>query len=174
LALLFCSWLSPNIGSTQIMLYLEDMTKVDAIKIYQGSSVWLKTQEIPEWTKYKMERLLDESGVIVHPQGYINIKDITHIRLERYWVTLLGNSLQTFGAAWGVYGLIAAASGLQGVTLQSVAIGSLVPLAVGYIMKKIWKWKKYKIGKKNRLKILDLSLPDDPYGEKEKKVKYMP
>jgi len=46
------------------MLYLEDMTKVDAIKIYQGSSVWLKTQEIPEWTKYKMERLLDESGVI--------------------------------------------------------------------------------------------------------------
>jgi len=165
---------SGNTVSAQVYLYLEDMMQVKAIKIPQGASVSIKTIENPEWTNYQLQRLLPEDNVIIHPNGMINLNEITHLRMQRKWVTALGSSLQTFGVAWGVYGLIALASSTGTVELSVVAVGSLVPIAAGYIMKKLWKYKKYKINSKHRLKILDLSFPDDPYNEKQQKVKYYP
>ncbi len=161
-------------AESQVYLYLEDMTQVSAIKIPQGSRISIKTKDNSEWTTYRMNRLLPDVGVILHDRGMLDLVDVTHIRLERTWVKALAYSLQGFGTAWGIYGAIILAVGNETTTLAIVLIGSLVPIGVGKLMNKLWRYKHYKIGKKNRLKILDLSFPDDPYGVKEKRVMYYP
>jgi len=160
--------------SAQTYLYLEDMTQVRAIKIPVGSTISIKTIDNPEWTSYTISRLLDQDGLILHPSGMIDITDITHLRRQRPWVKALAYSLQTFGVAWGLYGGIVLLANPSGTTLPIVITWSVIPIAAAFLMKKIWLYKKYKIGNKNRLKILDLSFPDDPYGVKEKRVKYHP
>lgn len=167
--------LGSTAGQAQVYLYLEDMTEVQAIKIPVGSSISIKTIDNQEWTSYRIERLLDKEGIIILGDGtMLEISDITHIRRQRKWVKAFSYTLQTFGFAWGLYGSIIMLADSNGSTWGIVLTGSLVPIATAYLMRKIWLWKKYKIGKKNRLKVLDLSFPVDPYGEKEKPVKYYP
>lgn len=160
--------------SGQVYLYLEDMMQVQAIKIPEGASISIKTLKATRWTNYRIEKLYAEDNIIIHSNGMIDLADVTHLRIQRKWVVALGSSLQAFGSAWAVYGLIILAANPSVVQLSSIAVGSLIPIAAGYIMKKIWKYKKYKINQKTRLKILDLSFPEDTYGEKEKRVKYTP
>lgn len=171
IALLSCSY---STATSQTYLYLEDMTQVRAIKIPVGSTISIKTVDNSEWTSYNISRLLDQDGLIIHTNGMIEIADITHLRRQRPWVKALAYSLQTFGVAWGLYGGIVLLANPSGTTLPIVLTWSAIPIAAAFLMKKIWLYKKYKIGSKNRLKILDLSFPDDPYGVKEKRVKYHP
>jgi|GEM_PF-319471 len=162
----------PSHGQTY--LYLEDMREIRAVKIPVGATISIKTNDEPKWTSYRITRLLDADGVILHEQGMIDLKDVTHLRIQRQWVKALAYSLQTFGAAWALYGGIVLLATTDGTTLPIVLMYSLVPYVAGYLMKKIWLYKNYKIGSKNRLRILDLSFPDDPYGVKKKRVIYYP
>lgn len=170
LALLFIG----NALTGQVYLYLEDMMQVSAIKIPEGASISAKTIDEPKWTSYRIEKLYPDDNIIIHANGMLDLANITHLRIQRRWVVALGTAMQTFGAAWGVYGLVILAANPSVVQLSGIAIGAIVPWTAGFIMKKIWKYKRYKINSKTRLKILDLSFPEDPYGVKEKKVKYTP
>jgi len=167
--LVLLSPLVPEVVTGQVVLYLEDMNEVKAIKIPEGSVVSLKTTEEKVWTYYKLDRLLAEEKIILHERGFIDLDQVTHIRIQRKWVKAIGNSLMSFGAAWTVYGVIAAAA-TNTVQFETSLLG-IIPFAAGYIMKKVWLHKIYPIGKKNRLKILDLSFPDDPYGVKTKMIR---
>lgn len=155
----------------QTYLFVEEMSEVKAIKIPVGYPISIKTKTIPEWTSYTIERLLDAEEIIIHEDGMIPLTDITHVRIERRWARLLGAYLQRFGVAWALYGTIAWAAQLDGVEPIAIAVGAIVPIGVGYLIKKVWQYKVYKIGRKNRLRILDLSFPDDPYNEKPKVIK---
>lgn len=167
LTLLICSWTVPQSTTAQVVLYLEQMTEVKAIKIYEGSTISIKTEEEPRWMSYKIDRLLDKDSIILHENGMVHLREITHLRRERRWVRALGVSMQRFGFAYLSYGAIAAVAGEFDMNGSFLAIG-IVPIAAGWLMQKIWRHKIYKIGKKNRLKILDLSFPADPYGTKKR------
>ena len=68
--------------------------------------------------------------------------------------------LQTFGVAWFGFG------GIAHFTTDSFDFGvdtfvtGTTALTTGWLIRKLFKFKKYKIGKKTRLKILDLSWPE--------------
>ena len=167
LTLLIGSCVAAATTDAQVVLYLEEMTEIKAIKIYEGSTISIKTEIEPRWTNYKIDRLLDKDSVILHETGMIHLTEITHIRRERRWVRALGVAMQRFGYAYLAYGAIAAVAGEFQMDGNFLAIG-IVPIAAGWLMQKIWRHKIYKIGKKNRLKILDLSFPTDPYKTKKK------
>ena len=159
LVLGFC--FKPSTVKTQVVLYVEIMTEHKPIKYYEGQSLMFKSNEFPkDWQTITIERLMDEEKVILFDGGMINLADIIEIRRTRPWATVTGYMLQTFGVSWFVFG------GLAHFTTDSFDFGvdtfviGGTAIASGWLIRKLFKFKKYKIGKKVRLKILDLSWPE--------------
>lgn len=149
----------------QIVLYVEIMTEEKPIKYYEGQYLMFKTKDYPdEWQDIKITRLIDEEKIILFEGGMLNLEDIIAIRRTRPWATTIGYMLQTFGVAWFAFGGVAHfTTSSFDFGMDTFVIGGTA-LASGWLIRKLFKYKKYKIGKKVRLKILDLSWPD-PTGQ---------
>lgn len=154
-------WISPKIVDAQVVLYLEIMTEDKPIKYYVGQELMYKSKAFPDdWLKIRIERIMDEEKLILFDGGMLKLEDITQIRRNRGWATVAGYMLQTFGVAWFGFGGIAHFTtdsfnfGVDTAVIGGTAIVS------GWLIKKLFRFKKYKIGKKVRLKILDLSWPE--------------
>jgi hypothetical protein len=159
LVLGFC--INPSSVKAQVVLYVEIMTEQKPIKYYEGQSLMFKSKDYPkEWQEITIKRLMDEEKIILSDGGMLKLTDITEIRRTRPWAIVTGYMLQTFGVAWFGFGGLAHFTtdsfdfGLDTFVIGTTAIGS------GWLIRKLFKYKKYKIGKKVRLKILDLSWPE--------------
>ena len=107
-----------------------------------------------------MPCVLDEEKIIIFEGGMINLDDIIQVRRTRGWATTIGYMLQTFGVAWLSFGIVGdLAYGNVNFGWDTFAIGA-TSYGSGWLIRKLFKYKKYKIGKKVRLKILDLSWPE--------------
>ena len=158
--MLFLLWI-PQKSDAQVVLYVEVMTDDKPIKYYEGQELMFKSQEYPEdWRQIKITRIIDEEKLILYDGGMIKLSDIIEIRRTRSWAVVAGYMLQTFGIAWYGFGGIAHFTtssfdfGVDTFVIGGTAIVS------GWLIKKLFRFKKYKIGKKVRLKILDLSWPE--------------
>ena len=148
-------------SSAQVVLYMEVMGEEKPIKYYEGQFLSFKSAEYPdEWQDIKIDRIMDEEKFVLYDGGMLNMTDIIEVRRTRGWANTIGYMLQTFGVAWFGFGGIAhftTSNFSFGVDTQ--AIGTTA-IASGWIIRKFLKYKKYKIGRRNRLKILDLSWPE--------------
>lgn len=155
------SLFSLHVANAQVVLYVEVMTEDKPIKYYEGQDFMFKTKEYPdEWQSIKIERLMDEEKIILFDGGMLNLDDIIELRRTRPWATTIGYMLQTFGVAWFAFGGVAHFTtssfdfGVDTAVIGGTAIVS------GWLLRKLFKFKKYKVGNKVRLKILDLSWPE--------------
>ncbi len=147
--------------NAQVVLYLEIMKEEIPIKYYEGQMLSYQTTEYPkEWKSIQIERILDEEKLILYDGGMLKLNHISKVRRVRSWVKLIGYSLQTFGIAWISFGGVAHfTTDLFDFGMDTAIIGGTA-IASGWLLRKLFNYKKYKIGKKNRLKILDLSWPE--------------
>jgi len=154
-------WVSPQVVDAQVVLYLEVMTEDKPIKYYEGQELMYKSKAFPDdWLKIKIERIMDEEKLILFDGGMLKLDDIIQIRRTRGWATVLGYMLQTFGVAWFGFGGIAHfTTDSFDFGVDTAVIGGTAIIS-GWLIKKLFRFKKYKIGKKIRLKILDLSWPE--------------
>jgi len=151
-------------ADAQVVLYMEIMTEEKPIKYYAGQTLMYKHKDYPkEWDKVKIERILDEEKMIIYEGGIIKLEDIIQVRRVRKWVDATGYMLQTFGVSWLTFGGLAHlftmpprafTFGLDTLIIGATAIVS------GWLLRKLFRYKKYKIGRQVRLKILDLSWPE--------------
>jgi len=148
-------------SNAQVVLYMEMMGIEKPIKFYEGQSLSYKSTEYPdEWQKVKIDRIIDDEKLILYKGGMIKLDQITDIRISRGWANVVGYMLQSFGAAWFGFGGIAHfADSNFSFGIDTFAIGGTA-IASGWLIRKLFKYKKYKIGRRTRLKILDLSWPD--------------
>ncbi|MEE9440014.1 MAG: hypothetical protein V3V14_13495 [Saprospiraceae bacterium] len=152
--------LSPSRSNAQVVLYLEVMNDAKPIKYYVGDWVSYKTAEFPDdWQNRQIKKIIAKEKIILFEGKLLKLSDITDIRRSRTWVNAIGYSLQSFGTAWLVYGAIAhySTSFEFGTDTAIIGGGALIS---GYLLRKFFKYKKYRIGKKNRIKILDISWPE--------------
>lgn len=149
-----------NTGNAQVILLLEDMTEVRPYTYYVGSKITVKTVDYPEeWQTIRITKLLDESSTIVYDGGLLNTSEIISVRRNSILGQTVGYTLQAFGAAWTVFGVLGSVFGDSEYDVGTALIG-VVSFATGWVIRKYMSSKKYKIGSKNRLKILDVSFPD--------------
>lgn len=151
----------PKSTDAQVVLYMEIMTEIKPIKYYEGQTLMFKSKEFPEdWRMVKIERLMDEEKLILFDGGMLKLEDIIEIRRTRPWSKVVGYMLQTFGVAWfGFGGLAHFTTDNFNFGVDTAVIGGTA-IVSGYLIRKIFKYKKYKVGRKVRLKILDLSWPE--------------
>lgn len=147
--------------NAQVILYLEDMKSEKPIKYYEGQMLSFKAAPYPkEWQNIKIGKIFDQEKMITYQGGVLYLKDIIRVRRQRSWAVVTGTMLQTFGLAWFGFGGIAHfATDSFEFGVDTALIGGTAIFS-GWILKKLFKYKKYRIGKKNRLKILDLSWPE--------------
>tara|TARA_R110000737_G_scaffold339177_2_gene360853 strand:+ start:1571 stop:2071 length:501 start_codon:yes stop_codon:yes gene_type:complete len=155
-----------NIGcvtqsSAQVVLYLEMMGEEKPIKYYEGQMLSFKSAEYPdEWQDVKIDRIMDDEKFVLYDGDMLKMSDIIEVRRTRGWANTIGYMLQTFGVAWFGFGAIAHfTTSTFAFGVDTLAIGATA-IASGWIIRKFLKYKKYKIGRRYRLKILDLSWPD--------------
>ncbi len=154
-------WFGPQVVEAQVVLYVEVMTEDKPIKYYEGQNLIFKTKDYPkEWQDIKIERIIDTEKIILFDGGMLNLEDIIEIRRTRRWATVIGYMLQTFGVSWFAFGGIAHfATDSFDFGVDTFVIGGTA-IASGWLIRKLFKYKNYKVGKKVRLKILDLSWPE--------------
>jgi len=160
LAIIFCFQIAPQSVSAQVVLYLEMMKEEKPIKYYEGQKLSFKSKDFPkDWQEITIGKIIDEEKIITYDGGMLKLEDIIQVRRSRAWAYLGGTMLQTFGTTWLVFGGIAHVATDEFSFGPDTAIIGGSALLSGWILKKLFRYKKYKIGKKNRLKILDLSWP---------------
>lgn len=144
----------------QVVLYMELMKEEKPIKYYPGQYLSIKSAEYPdEWLNISISKILDEEKIILYDGGMLRLQDIIEVRRSRGWSKIVGYMLKTFGAAWLGFGGIAHFTTDYKFGADTAIIGGGA-VASGWLIQKLFKYKKYKVGKKVRLKILDLSWPE--------------
>ncbi|MEM9545513.1 MAG: hypothetical protein AAGA77_06045 [Bacteroidota bacterium] len=145
----------------QVVLYMEIMSEDKPIKYYEGQTLMYKSKEFPDdWQTIKIERILDEEKIILYDGGMLQLDNIKTIRRTRGWAKAIGYMLQTFGLAWLGWGSIASVTTDNvDFTLDTALTGGTALLS-GYLIRKLFYYKNYKVGRRVRLKILDLSWPE--------------
>jgi len=155
LTLLISILFSPVVA--QKVLQLEKKGKVATTKIYLGERIFLKTKEDPDyWFEGELEDLMVEAQAIGFENRIIPLKDISSIkRRKRSAMNGAGRGLQVSAlipAGYeAVYGLVN-----PPIEWKSLAIFSGGTFALGSILR-LFPAKQYKMGKKYRLRILDLT-----------------
>jgi len=147
----------------QVFLQLEEAKEIQARKYYVGDVIEIKTTEFPKiWQKIRLERFLVDEQTIITDEGIISLSAITHVKLTNKRLAIFGGSLISFGAGWFLFGTIGSfVEGRLIIAGGQWAIGGTA-LVVGYLFWKYASKRKLKMGKNNRLRIVDISFPTKP------------
>ncbi|MEM1326972.1 MAG: hypothetical protein AAGI23_13505 [Bacteroidota bacterium] len=162
LSAVFCFLiLLPNI-SAQKVLQLEKRNSAKTDKIPLGSQLIYQVKGDDIWYEATIEDIKPEDGYLVLHNRLLNVNDITAIKTyeNRGWSSALSKKLYQFSASWILFGLadyfIFNLSPYR-VTLPFLLIPAGVASGSAWLIKKVFDEKVYKIGRKFRLRLLDLT-----------------
>lgn len=143
----------------QIFLQLEVDREVVPLRFAPGDMLVYKSAETgDDWQTRRIERLIAEDQIIVFADSWLNIQDLTHVKVRNQPGWVVGKILTTFGSAWFVFGGIAHLTTDYTFTWRDFTIGA-VGVGLGWLITKFASSRTYKLGKKHRLRIVDISFP---------------
>lgn len=144
-------------ASAQKYVQLEIFNSANVKKYAPGDRIVFKSKEFPKnWQKQTIIKIDYEAELIHFKRGYIEIKDITQVRVFLPVPYALAKMLYLFGTVSLIYGGIGDA--IQGELQQQTVIFSVGPIALAFFLDKAVSYKKYTMGKTARLRVLDLNM----------------
>ena len=147
-------------GLAQKILQIETYGKPKAEKLYIGQGITYQLKDSEDWHYVIIEDLIIDQQLIQTVRGYLKLSDIGALRTERGWSKAAKISLMTFGAAWSVFGVIGYATDGRPETKYSAgdAIVSASTLSSGWIIGKVFKYKKTSLGKRKNLRMIEIPI----------------
>ena len=147
--------LTPLLG--QKVLQLEKIGKVATTKIHLGENIFVRTTDDPDfWFEGKLEDVMVEAQAIVFEDRLIPLKDIIAIkRRKRSALNAAGKGMQFSAPIPAGYELIYGSINPP-IEWKSLAFFSGGAFLLGSIMR-LFPPKQYRLGKKYRLRVLDLT-----------------
>lgn len=146
--------------SAQKVLQLETYGNIKKTrKYYIGDEMTYQLKGDDLWYTLAIERIIVEENIVVFKDRFIKLEQIRAIKSfhNRGWSQRIGTSLNVFGIAWSVFALGGSIANENFSYRKGDAITSATALTLGQLIKWTFKSKKYKTGKKYRLRVLDLS-----------------
>lgn len=144
----------------QYILQLEKFRVTQGEKFYPGQKITFKDKAFPEdWRTETIERIIPSDSLIITEMGMIHINDFTHFRTFNEKVNAISVMLKTFAAAWFVYGGLAYLGADFDFGWDTAIVGGTAFVS-GWLLKKLFYKNTYTLGKKHRLRILDISWPE--------------
>lgn len=145
-----------NLLAAQKFLQMERVGKVKVKKYYIGDDLTYRINDDDTWYSGTIQDLKVDEGIILFENRFVRIEDIRVIRKRRTWSRAVGRNMYNFAAGWLLF---SAGGTLVGWDFEWDSV--LIPAAAastGFLIQKLFKYKRYKIGKKRRLRMLDLTL----------------
>ncbi len=123
-----------------------------------GTQLTYKIQNDPIWYTAYIEKLIPEDSLIVFGNRYIKLGSIEKIRTyrNRGWSKKMSQSTYLFAGAWGVFSLLGMLDGYKPGTSDLIVMGSAA--TTGWLLKPIFRYENHRMGKRKRLRILDISV----------------
>lgn len=141
----------------QKYVQLEIFNSPNTIKYAPGDRLVFKTKEFPKkWQKRTIEKINYEESFIIFPKGLVEIEDITQVRIFLPLPFALAKGLYVFSAVSLVYGTIGSLA--DGEFQSQTILFTIGPAALAFFLDKVVTYKKYKMGKTARLRVLDLEM----------------
>lgn len=145
----------------QKVLQMEKRGKVKTKKYYLGEELTFQLKGGSDWYTDVMIDIKVEEQIIVFSERYVKVEDIKTIKSYKNarFINRAEKSLYSFGAAWLLFSLGGTLAGepLNDLTWKVPATS----VGLGFLLKKLFYTRKYRIGKKRRLRVLDLSFNKD-------------
>lgn len=151
-----------NILFGQKFLQIEKYGSAKVKKYYIGDNLNYQLKGDKNWYIGTIQDLIIDENIILLENRYVNMEDIKTIRKSRRWSKSVGNQLYLFAGSWLVFSGLGTLVGWE-IRWDTVIIPASA-LASGWLIKRIFKYKKYKIGKKRRLRMLDISMIKPVFG----------
>ncbi len=159
LLLAFCT----TATQAQRILQLEKRNSTKTIKFRMGDELTYRLAEDDDWYTAFIEDIQPELGIVLLGNRLVEIESIVALRFDRSWPKGLERQFYNFGLGWAVFAT------LDKFVLDLDALGEepswgfvLIPAAAfvvsGFIIGKVFEHKKVKIGKRRRLRLLDMEV----------------
>ncbi len=151
--------LSCSTIEAQVYLQLEKRGSFKVTRYAEGDEVCFKLKgKYQDFRTEYIERIIPEEHIIVFTNGMVHVDNIAAIKSFKRskWSNPLGISLINFGLGWGVFSLGAVFAGTPLTWTTAVVVGTAV--TIGWLVRKVFRYKIYKIGTRRRLRILDLNV----------------
>ncbi len=149
-------FLFPLQGSCQKILQMEKKVSFKIWRYYPGDL--LEFEINGQWFKRQIVDFDLENKYIIFHDGFVKLSDINRLRTQGLEVLGKGvaTSLFVFGSSWSFFSL---ADWLVGGTLTlSNALVPASSFAIAGLLRLILKTKKHRLGKRKRLRLLDLTV----------------
>ena len=166
LLLVFIIFFNNSNIAAQKFLQIEKAGSFKVEKFYIGNEITFQTKENKrEWQTAVIKDLILDEDILVFSKGMVKMKDIYKIKTfhGQTRAKKIAYSLYSFGAGWILFSLVDAVFG--GILTWSVAIVSGTAFTTGWLIRKLFSTRTYKMGNRRRLRILDLTF---------KKIQYRP
>lgn len=146
--------------NAQKMLLIERYGKANPKKIYVGETIRYKLEDDDQWYIGVMQDIILEQNLIVLGDRYVAIDKIVKIRYTRNWAKRIGPMFFWFGSGWSVFAAIGTATDGDSSTNYrwSDAIVTGASWLVAWTIPKIFKYKTYTLGKRRKLRPIDISI----------------
>ena len=128
-------------------------------KYYVGDEVAYQLKGDDLWYSLPIERIIVEENIVVLRDRFIKLDQIRAFKSfhNRALSQRLGGSFQIFGLTWSAFALGGSVANPDFSYRKGDAIVTATALTLGQLLKWIFKSKKYRMGRKYRLRVLDLS-----------------
>ena len=151
--------LFPLFLSGQKVMQIETSGRIKTKKIFKGEGLEYLLNGSDTWTYGVIEDFNIERNLIVFGDRYVKVDEIVAIRYFKPGASRMGTQLALFGLAWSGFAAIGTATDGNPDTNYRWSDAAVTASAagLGYAYAKLFKYKKYKIGKRRRLRVIDLT-----------------
>lgn len=148
----------------QKFLLIETWGSPKTKKIFKGAEIsyQLKTDDV--WHTQTIADFIVDKNLIELEDRYVNINDIKALKFQRYFIQGVSTSLFWFGLGWSGFALVGTLTDGDPDTNYrwSDAIVTGTAISSGWLMGQLLGSKKVKIGKRKKLRLLDLTIEPVP------------
>lgn len=158
--LLLLLTLAPPDLAAQRVLLLEKSGQSKAERLLEGESLTYRIRGDKFWQQGVIDELRPDIQAVVMSDRFIMLDEVEALRFGgSAFGNGVGYSLMTFGVGWSAFALVGYATDGDPETAYSrddLAV-TLVGLGTGFLLRKIFARRRFKINNRKRLRIVDLT-----------------
>jgi hypothetical protein len=150
-----------QMGFAQKIMQIETVNKARSIRLHQGETLVFQLRDPnPIWEEAIMNDFDVEKQTVTLGFQEFKISEIAAIKLPKHrFVQVMGAQFIIFGISWTAATAIGDFWYKDDVNWTTAAIISGTSIPLGFLM---LRPKKVKLGKRKRLRVLDISYPGSP------------
>lgn len=151
------------ISEAQVFVQLEKSYSSRKWRFYPNSSITYKLKgKDNAWKTETIQRVVPTNSLFITENGMIRLEDIDVIRFHRTFPKFFEKKMYIFAGGWAFFNVIGELIKEDKFTKNDVIIVG-TSAGSGFLINQIFKHKNCKIGKKYRLRTLDLNFQEKKY-----------